>query len=78
MQGIYNHIPTSPDCRVYSFTAIIWVQFMVQITRDERFVLLYFCTFTLPLFDACAQCPIRLLSIVPLRRAFQVCRSCIL
>jgi hypothetical protein len=71
MQGIYSRIPTtSRDSMVYSYTAVLWGQFMVQITRDEHFALLYFCTFTLALFDACAQCPIWLLSIVQITLCF--------
>ena len=66
--GIYNDITRiSLDSMVYNFTANLWLQFTVQITCAELFVLLHFYIGTF----RCLCC----FSMVPLCRAFQVCRS---
>jgi hypothetical protein len=63
MQGRYNYIPqTNRDSRVYSFAAILYLQFMATVML---FPMLNVCTFILILYEVSVHCPIRLLSVVP-------------
>jgi hypothetical protein len=63
MQGIYNYIPkTNHVSSLYSVAGVLYLQFVLHVML--RNVLNMFCTFTLVLSEACAQCPIWLIFVI--------------
>jgi len=63
MQGIYNNIPeTNHVYRVYVFTAVLYLQFVLHLMLFLPSNM--FCTFTLTLSVICVLCPILLLFAV--------------
>ena len=63
MQGIHTHIPEINHApREYIVSAILSLLFMVPLSLVPVLAVLYF---TLPLSEACVQCPISLFSVVP-------------
>ena len=71
MHGIYNYMPeTNQVTWVYSIAALLYLQYMLHVMLLA--MLNTVCTCTLALPAVCVQCPIWLLSTVPLLRAFPV------
>ena len=73
MLGVYNYIPeTNHVSRVYILqlfcTYNLWYMWCY-------FPSWFFCTFTLLLSEVCVQCPLSLVSVVPIFRAFPACCS---
>jgi len=70
IHSIYNYTPvTNHVSMVYSDAAIPWLQIMAYVML---FNMKKFCTFTVPLFEVCAQCPVRVLYVVPWWNHFPV------
>jgi len=74
MQGIYSYISeTNHVSRAFSFSAVLYLQFLVHIMLYSQWN--KFCTFTLALSIVCLQCLMWLFCLIPKFCAFLECCS---